>query len=284
MSHDHWEQDPIERGQLSLPLAEEGRAEAHRSVLADYRESDDEPTSFRETPHPPPSWLVQVTPLDRRMMSRDALLDALHSTELVGGDTLVWRQGMTNWRTIAELEELGYRPSPARLRAGSASALLPSPMTAGLCGASALVALASTLYVLSAAGVFTSPRHAAEEATRHDRAHVGAEMLAASLGAAPRVVVSAIAPAPAPPNGGAREQVEQRHQQRAAQDRPEDREGFAVDVHRQQLRQVQVARKQHAKQRPEKANHDGDQKAAARAPTQRTANRAADPGDDQEQQ
>lgn len=283
MSHDHWEQDPIERGQLSLPLAEE-RAQERGALLSDYRESDDEPTSFRETPHPPPSWLVQVTPLDRRMMSRAELLAALHITRLLSGDTLVWRQGMTNWRSIAELEELSYRANTARLGVRSASTLLPTPMTAGLCGASALVALAGTLYVLSVAGVFTAPRHAAEGLASHDRTRVGAEVLAAALGVQPRIGVSAIAPAPAATHARATEQVEQRYQERTAQDRPEDRKGFAVDVDREQLGQVQVARQQHAKQRAEKANHDGNQEAAARTPTQRTANRAADPGDDQEQQ
>lgn len=313
MSHDSHERERaerVERAQLSLPLAElEG------SPLAAYRESDDAPTSFFETPHPPPSWLVQITPFDRRVMSRDALLHALQGTRIVGGQTLVWRQGMKNWRAIAELEELGRHVPPA-------AAPVRRSSIAAWCGASALATLAGTLLVLSAAGVFQSPAPAlsgsaalqedtvpegtargsadgtaADGAASGRAAQLGAA-LAASLPAAPleaplfeatgleatEQVVSAITPAPAPAHGGAGEQVEHRHEQRTAEDRPQDREGPAVDIDRQQLRQVQVARQQHAKQRANKSNHHRDQKAAARSPAQRTANRAADARDDQQQQ
>src|SRR3954462_13967286 len=76
-------------------------------ALGRYSEEDNAATSFLETPPPEPHWLVQVTPFDRRLWSRERVLEELlHQGGLIHRDTLVWRGGMNNWRSIAQLDEL----------------------------------------------------------------------------------------------------------------------------------------------------------------------------------
>src|SRR5215471_1704703 len=94
---------------LQLPLASDPS-----EALGRYSEEDNVATAFFETPRPEPRWLVQVTPFDRRLWSRERLLEELlHQGGLVHRDTLVWRGGMNNWHRIAQLEELhGDTPLP----------------------------------------------------------------------------------------------------------------------------------------------------------------------------
>lgn len=128
-------------------------------ALGRYSEEDNAATAFLETPRPEPHWLVQVTPFDRRLWSRERVLEELvHQSGLIHRDTLVWRGGMNNWRRIAQLEELhGGTPLPPPPRAPQRASLGPGPSLAPaalLYGAAALFMVSAALYALRAAGVF----------------------------------------------------------------------------------------------------------------------------------
>jgi hypothetical protein len=84
-----------------------------------YREEDDAVTQQFEVLLHEQKWIVQVTPLDRRMMSTEELLGHWAMGSLVGDETLVWRGGMEDWRHIADVEELASTPS-ASLRGQAA--------------------------------------------------------------------------------------------------------------------------------------------------------------------
>jgi hypothetical protein len=71
--------------------------------LAAYAENDDVVTQFVETRRPPASWIVQLTPFDRRVMSTEQLLAELERGRFVRADTLVWRKGMSEWRSVANV-------------------------------------------------------------------------------------------------------------------------------------------------------------------------------------
>jgi hypothetical protein len=101
-----------EAGQLSVPLPEDPAP-----PLNPYSEADaeDAATRFFETPRPEPTWIVQVTLFDRRLMTQDGLLDELRRGRLVHGHTPVWRVGMPDWRALAYVEELRAAvPAPQR--------------------------------------------------------------------------------------------------------------------------------------------------------------------------
>jgi hypothetical protein len=128
-------------------------------ALGRYSEEDNAATAFLEAPQPEPHWLVQVTPFDRRLWSRERVLEELlHQGGLIHRDTLVWRGGMNNWRRIAQLEELHRGtplPPPPRLpRRASFAPRVSIAQAALLYGAAALFTVSAALYALRAAGVF----------------------------------------------------------------------------------------------------------------------------------
>lgn len=150
----HGVDDRSEPVQLALPLA----SDTFES-LGRYSEEENVATAFFETPRPEPTWLVQVTPFDRRLWTRERVLEELvHQGGLIHRDTLVWRDGMNNWRRIAQLDELhGGTPLPPPPRPSRGAHLAPRaslPRATLLYGATALFMVSAALYVLRAAGVF----------------------------------------------------------------------------------------------------------------------------------
>jgi hypothetical protein len=145
--------DRSEPLQLPLPLASDPR-----EALGRYSEEENVATAFFETPRPEPHWLVQVTPFDRRLWSRERVLEELmHQSGLVHRDTLVWRGGMNNWRPIAQLEELHGGtplPPPPRPQRRAPHARVSIGQAALLYSAAALFMASVALYALRAAGVF----------------------------------------------------------------------------------------------------------------------------------
>jgi hypothetical protein len=135
-----------------------------RESLGAYDDNEEEVTRFVEPAPEEPRWLVQVTPFDRRSMSRERLLAELLRGGLVCGDTLVWRRGMRNWSALARVGELGAPETlpPARApvspaRAAERTARPPSPSEAGIVlasSAAALLVVAVTLALLAWGGVF----------------------------------------------------------------------------------------------------------------------------------
>jgi hypothetical protein len=149
----HGVDDRSEPLQLPLPLASDGS-----ETLGRYSEEDNVATSFLDTPRPEPPWLVQVTPFDRRLWSRERVLaELLHQGGLIHRDTLVWRGGMNNWRRIAQLEELHGGtplPPPPRPERRTHSPRVSIAQAALLYGAAALLTVSVALYALRSAGVF----------------------------------------------------------------------------------------------------------------------------------
>lgn len=137
------------------PAPSEVSVEASAEVsLVAYAEGDEEATRFIETPRPDPPWIVQVTPLDRRLMSTERLLGELQRGEQIRNDTLIWRKGMLDWRAVAQtdlshssvsIEQLQRRWRPPRW------SRLPA-MSVGT--AAVLVSIFLALYVLWVGSVF----------------------------------------------------------------------------------------------------------------------------------
>jgi hypothetical protein len=71
-----------------------------------YSDEDDAVTQLMDAPLGEQEWMVQITPLDRRMMSTDQIIAELASGNLVKRDMLVWRVGMSDWAPIARMDEL----------------------------------------------------------------------------------------------------------------------------------------------------------------------------------
>jgi hypothetical protein len=97
-------------------------------LVTPYAEDDDAVTQQMEAPLGDQEWMVQVTALDRRMMSMAQLMSELQVGKL-SNNTLVWRGGMDDWLPIARVEELSQaalRPlsPPSRLALGKS---LPAP-------------------------------------------------------------------------------------------------------------------------------------------------------------
>jgi hypothetical protein len=88
-----------------------------------YSEEDDAVTQLMDAPLGEQEWMVQITPLDRRMMSTDQIAAELSTGNLVNADMLVWRHGMRDWSPIASVEEL-RAAAPA---VGMQAARLPLP-------------------------------------------------------------------------------------------------------------------------------------------------------------
>jgi hypothetical protein len=109
-----------------------------------YSDEDDAVTQLMDAPLGEQEWMVQITPLDRRMMSTDQISAELATGNLVNGDMLVWRHGMSDWAPIASVEEwrsaapVAERPAPRPLpppptpvppaRLGSSAMASPSPI------------------------------------------------------------------------------------------------------------------------------------------------------------
>jgi hypothetical protein len=71
-----------------------------------YSDEDDAVTQLMDAPLGAEEWMVQITPLDRRMMSTDQLIAEIATGSLVKRDMLVWRAGMSDWAPIARIDEL----------------------------------------------------------------------------------------------------------------------------------------------------------------------------------
>lgn len=122
--------------------------------MATYSEDDDSATQLAPALTGEPKWIVQITPLDRRMMSKEELVAELARGSLIGQQTLVWRAGMSDWQPIAHVEGLPViarrcveltAPPPR----GSSELVLASSALA-----IAVLAASATVYALGKAGVF----------------------------------------------------------------------------------------------------------------------------------
>jgi hypothetical protein len=99
-------------------------------LVRPYAEDDDAVTQLMDAPLGDQEWMVQVTALDRRMMSTDQVLAELRAGKL-SNRTLVWRGGMDDWLPISRVDSLsqggasqGGMSVPGRL---GAPAPLPAP-------------------------------------------------------------------------------------------------------------------------------------------------------------
>jgi len=123
--------------------------EAFPSMLDDalesarYVEDEDAVTRQFETSLVEHKWIVQVTQLDRRMLSTQQLLAELHAGTLVNAETLVWRGGMEDWLPLIDVADLPIaglsierewldRRSRRQLRAEGRRSLVPSRLLATL--------------------------------------------------------------------------------------------------------------------------------------------------------
>src|SRR5690606_26322018 len=88
-------------------------------------EEDDAVTRLMEAPLGDQDWMVQVTALDRRMMSTSQVLSELQSGK-VNGRTLVWRTGMDDWMPLSRVDELSHA-SAAPSRISAAPVAMPAP-------------------------------------------------------------------------------------------------------------------------------------------------------------
>ncbi len=80
-------------------------------LVRPYAEEDDAVTQLMDAPLGDQEWMVQVTALDRRMMSTGQLLADLQVGKL-NLRTLVWRGGMDDWMPISRIEELSRSSAP----------------------------------------------------------------------------------------------------------------------------------------------------------------------------
>lgn len=150
----------------------QGRGSAWAEAAQDlelnaYCDVDDGVTELFEPPSEGPKWIVQVTPLDRRLLSTAELLAELEAGGRLHARTLVWNRGMPDWRVLAEVEELwaaaaaalGERVSGVRARVGApvplahGTALSPAH-TVWAATLAALITTSVTTYALYASGAF----------------------------------------------------------------------------------------------------------------------------------
>jgi hypothetical protein len=158
--HDRASHDRVARGDVAQPLGA-------------YDEGEDVVTSFFELPPSEPSWLVQITPFDRRSMSSAQLRSELRRGSLVNGETLVWRRGMQNWspatHIVAQVLDVGAHewfasaprvPPTLQPRAGLAPRLGAKDAT-GLVASSVACVLCAllTLALIAWGGAFEPGRH-----------------------------------------------------------------------------------------------------------------------------
>jgi hypothetical protein len=83
-------------------------------IITPYSEEDDAVTRLMDAPLGDQDWMVQITALDRRMMSSSQLLSDLQAGK-VNARTLVWRGGMDDWMPISRIDELSRASAPAPL-------------------------------------------------------------------------------------------------------------------------------------------------------------------------
>jgi hypothetical protein len=126
--------------------------EPNEQTLGTYADEDDGVTRMFEVPESEPSWIVQVTPFDRRIMETSRLLSELRQGMVQRG-TLVWRGGMHDWLPVERIGELLLGPAlgaaaPAPRRA--VGRVLESSVPVVL----VLLAAAATTVLLAAGGVF----------------------------------------------------------------------------------------------------------------------------------
>jgi hypothetical protein len=98
-------------------------------LVRPYAEDDDAVTQLMDAPLGDQEWMVQVTALDRRMMSSEQVMSDLRAGKL-SQRTLVWRGGMDDWLPIARIDSLsqgGMMPAPAAVSVGRIGAPAPLP-------------------------------------------------------------------------------------------------------------------------------------------------------------
>src|SRR3954469_2255049 len=100
-------------------------------LVRPYAEDDDAVTQLMDAPLGEQEWMVQVTALDRRMMSTEALTSELMAGRLTT-QTLVWRVGMDDWLPIARIEELSRASRPPSSVGSRSRGSLPPPPAAPL--------------------------------------------------------------------------------------------------------------------------------------------------------
>jgi hypothetical protein len=115
--------DVEELEELLTELEQEGAL-----VAAPYSEEDDVVTQLMEAPLDDQQWLVQITALDRRMLTSDQLLSELRIGQLVNEQTLVWRGGMDEWVPIAQVAELLGGPALVQTPRSGVVQLPPPPV------------------------------------------------------------------------------------------------------------------------------------------------------------
>src|SRR5688572_12202315 len=100
-------------------------------LVAPYSEDDDAVTQLMDAPLSDQEWMVQVTALDRRMMSTDQLQSEIQAGK-ISSRTLVWRSGMDDWLPVSRVDELARasRPgsSPMASSLNMPMSLPPPPM------------------------------------------------------------------------------------------------------------------------------------------------------------
>src|SRR4029078_11721665 len=80
-------------------------------LVRPYSEDDDAVTQLMDAPLGDQECMVQVTALDRRMMSTDQVQSELRAGKL-SSRTLVWRGGMDDWLPIARVDSLSQGGAP----------------------------------------------------------------------------------------------------------------------------------------------------------------------------
>lgn len=127
-------------------------ADAEQAPLAPFLEEDDVATQQVQLPRGDFKWIVQLTPLDRRMMDTAQLVAELLEGTRVQRTTLVWRGGMDDWQPIEKISDLPLSarhattlPAAARRRVRIAPqrAVLISLVVALSATAMAIIALSS---------------------------------------------------------------------------------------------------------------------------------------------
>ncbi len=79
------------------------------------------------------------------------------------------------------------------------------------------------------------------------------------------------------------EQVDDRHEERGADDRPQDREGMSRHVEHERLRQLELMAEPRAEESADEAEDDGDETAAVCSAPDGSADRSANRRDDEEE-
>jgi hypothetical protein len=125
--------------------------------LGVYSEDDDAATQMAAAPFREARWIVQVAPLDRRIMSTEQVLSEIQWGCRIHDGTLVWRGGMDDWSPVAAIEELAVLtgPSEAAVRNALRARSSRAPSRLHLASwAIAVLAISLTTEVLRRVGAF----------------------------------------------------------------------------------------------------------------------------------